>query len=182
MHDAVHRLCFFHKFDDVSLKSLNIIFDRTALICKKFSITFQLSIGGNPGLFVCLFFCFTSSRDWSRNTRAFFNQSDLGSLRLFTLSFLWLLLTFPYRVIGHCHYTGFGFTALYQKVLWYGTAIYVFMGGKVAGNKWWCDEYLCVMPARLSGTLGSCHWTRKLAKLVKLVLLVPLRHAILWVL
>lgn len=55
MHDAVHRLCFFHKFDDVSLKSLNIIFDRTALICKKFSITFQLSIGGNPGLFVCLF-------------------------------------------------------------------------------------------------------------------------------
>ena len=55
MHDAVHRLCFFHKFDDVSLKSLNIIFDRTALICKKFSITFQLSIGGNPGLFVCCF-------------------------------------------------------------------------------------------------------------------------------
>ena len=79
MHDAVHRLCFFHKFDDVSLKSLNIIFDRTALICKKFSITFQLSIGGNPGLFVCLFVCFFAllHLEIGPETRALFSTNRI---------------------------------------------------------------------------------------------------------
>ena len=45
MHDAVHRLCFFHKFDDVSLKSLNIIFRSNSFDMQKvfnhFSIEYR---------------------------------------------------------------------------------------------------------------------------------------------
>ena len=53
------------------------------------------------------------------NSRHFLNQSDtkLSRLPVFALSSDWLLVIFPFVLIGRWDYFGFGFTTLNRKAL-----------------------------------------------------------------